>query len=78
MMKPVQTHLLLHIVMITSVLVHTIKPFKAMFDFFKEESCETTSTSFNTKGEDDVRHVNVKTAVLIELCNLRPKSVVVH
>ena len=85
MMKLVRIYLLSHVVMTVSVLVHTFNPHE---DVFKEsskkvcnlyESCDSTWISFKAEGEDDVRHLSVKTVALVELCNLKgQKSVVVH
>ncbi|XP_030290716.1 torsin-1A-like [Sparus aurata] len=58
-MKPVRIYLLLHVVMTTSVLVHTFNPFEEMSGFFKkfwkkvynpQESCDSTWISFNAEG----------------------------
>ncbi|XP_073334177.1 torsin-1A-like [Pagrus major] len=66
MMKPVRIYLLLHVVLTTSVVVHTFNPFEEMFDVFKEfwkkvynpqESCDSTWISFKAEGlKEDLKN----------------------
>ena len=76
-MKPVRMYLHLTVVITTIALVHAFNPSEEMFDFSKEllktvqnlqEICDPTWISFKAEGEDDVRHVNVKTDLFVVFC----------